>query len=139
MNCHLLTIFSFILLFSFVSTHITNYETDLNTVLDQLSKFESSIKNVKNSTLDSSTLLSTDKSSNDDNGGSLNIILPVTIGGVVVATVCTSLIVFFVLRKKRNTQLYAGAPYASSASSLNNLAHSKKPSYEDLVSIGYEF
>jgi len=89
--------------------------------------------------MENTGILSTDKSTNDDNGNNLNIILPVAIGGVVVATLSASIITFFVLKKKRNTQLYAGAQFASSNASLNNLARSKKPSYEDLVSIGCEF
>ncbi|OUM64663.1 hypothetical protein PIROE2DRAFT_8501 [Piromyces sp. E2] len=141
MKSYIFLIFSVILLINFVSCHITNYEADLDSVLDQLSKFENSIsgKGMKNSTMDNSGILSTDKSNNDDNGNNLNIILPVAIGGVVVATLSASIITFFVLRKKRNTQLYAGAQFASSNTSLNNLARSKKPSYEDLVSIGCEF
>ncbi|KAG4098308.1 hypothetical protein H8356DRAFT_1039750 [Neocallimastix lanati (nom. inval.)] len=136
---NILLIFSIILLYNLVCGHTTNYEADLDNVLDQLSKFENSLngKNVKNST----AILSTDKSATEENNnnGSLNIILPAAIGGVVLATLSASVVTYFVLKKKKNTQLYAGAYAGSSTTSLNNLPRSKKPSYEDLVSIGCEF
>ncbi|ORX54208.1 hypothetical protein BCR36DRAFT_283247 [Piromyces finnis] len=141
MKSYIFLFFSAILLINFVSCHTTNYEADLDNVLDQLSKFENSIvgKGMKNVTMENTAILSTDKSNNDNENSKLNIILPVAIGGVVIATLSASIITFFVLKRKRNTQLYAGAQFASSNASLNNLARSKKPSYEDLVSIGCEF
>ena len=116
-----------------------NYDIDLNSVLDQLSKFENSVKDVKNSTIDSTTLFSTDKSTNESSDEHSNIILPVTIGGVVLVTISTSLITFFILRRRRVPHLYAGTVFISSSNSINNLSNSKKPSYEGLVSIGCEF
>ncbi|ORX81741.1 hypothetical protein BCR32DRAFT_293113 [Anaeromyces robustus] len=143
MKKYFLLLFSIILLINIVHGHITNYEVDLDNVLDQLSKFENSIngKSLKNNTsVDNSGILSTDKSTEEENSGNLNIILPIAIGGVVVATLSASIITFFVLRKKKHNQLYAGAYVNSSSNtSLNNLSRSKKPSYEDLVSIGCEF